>query len=154
MDNKLLVAAISELFAVLDAHEIETLDCDRCGVRTCDCLSRAREKVDAAISQQEAHLSVVPDVCICCNSIPTHECTACHMKSCAEHSDFCRNCGSETPMRISEDQIIRYARRLQSLCKKAAHVIREMEDNHRAGKPGFSADDEDFGRFVAELEDA
>ena len=112
------------------------------------------EEAEAAIEEQRNVLAIMPRVCACCNSIPTHECTTCHMTYCAEHSDFCRNCGSETPMRISEDQIIRYARRLQSLCKKAAHVIREMEDNHRAGKPGFSADDEDFGRFVAELEDA
>ena len=42
-----LADAIRELFAVLDAHEIDTFDCDRAGVVHCDCLERARKKVES-----------------------------------------------------------------------------------------------------------
>jgi hypothetical protein len=42
-----LAAAVRELLAVLDAHEIDTLDCDRAGVVHCDCLERARVKVES-----------------------------------------------------------------------------------------------------------
>ena len=42
-----LADAVRELFAVLDAHEIDTFDCDRAGVTHCDCLERARKKVES-----------------------------------------------------------------------------------------------------------
>lgn len=90
----------------------------------------------------------VPGVCACCNNIATHECLQCHMKFCAEHTEFCRHCGSTQPMTITEDEVLRYTRKLRSLCKQAAVVIREMEQGMRDGKPGFSAD------FIDELERA
>ena len=42
-----LTDAVWELFAVLDAHEIDTFDCNRAGVTHCDCLERARKKVES-----------------------------------------------------------------------------------------------------------
>jgi len=42
-----LADAVRELFAVLDAHEIDTFDCDRAGGTHCDCLERARKKVES-----------------------------------------------------------------------------------------------------------
>ena len=45
--NAVLTDAVRELFAVLDAHEIDTFDCDRAGVVHCDCLERARKKVES-----------------------------------------------------------------------------------------------------------
>ena len=44
-----------ELFAVLDAHEIDTFDCDRAGVTHCDCLERARKKVESMMPNAAAH---------------------------------------------------------------------------------------------------
>jgi len=42
-----LAVAVQELLAVLDAHEIDTFDCDRAGVVYCDCLKRSKAKVKA-----------------------------------------------------------------------------------------------------------
>lgn len=42
-----LAVAVREMLAVLDAHEIDTFDCDRAGVVHCDCLERARAKVES-----------------------------------------------------------------------------------------------------------
>ena len=42
-----LVSAVRELLAVIDAHEIDTFDCDRAGGTHCDCLERARKKVES-----------------------------------------------------------------------------------------------------------
>jgi hypothetical protein len=106
------------------------------------------EEAEAAIAQDRAVLEQMPDVCACCDAIPTHECQTCHMEFCAEHSEFCRHCGANGPMIISNAQIVRYAQRLQGLCRKAAVVIREMEDNMRNGQPGFSCD------FIDELQSA
>ena len=47
-----LASAVRELLAVLDAHEVDTLDCDRAGVAHCDCLQRARKKVDAMLATE------------------------------------------------------------------------------------------------------
>lgn len=33
-----------ELFGMLEAHEVETLDCDRRGERYCDCLERLKAR--------------------------------------------------------------------------------------------------------------
>ena len=33
-----LAAVVKDLFEVLDAHELDTYDCDRAGVVHCDCL--------------------------------------------------------------------------------------------------------------------
>lgn len=41
-----LTQSIRELLEVIDAHDIDTLDCDRSGRRCCDCLERARKKVE------------------------------------------------------------------------------------------------------------
>ena len=49
--------AVRELFAVLDAHEIDTFDCDRAGVIHCDCLERARKKVESMMPNAEAETS-------------------------------------------------------------------------------------------------
>ena len=48
-----LADAVRELFAVLDAHEIDTFDCDRAGVTHCDCLERARKKVESMMPNAE-----------------------------------------------------------------------------------------------------
>ena len=50
-----LADAVRELFAVLDAHEIDTFDCDRAGGTHCDCLERARKKVESMMPNAEAH---------------------------------------------------------------------------------------------------
>ena len=49
-----LLAAVRELFAVLDAHEIDTFDCDRAGVVHCDCLERARKRVESKMEATPA----------------------------------------------------------------------------------------------------
>jgi hypothetical protein len=37
------------LLAVLDAHEVESLDCDRRGDHTCECLTNAANRLRAAL---------------------------------------------------------------------------------------------------------
>ncbi len=44
-----LASAVRELLAVIDAHDMDTLDCDRSGRRCCDCLTLARKKVEACM---------------------------------------------------------------------------------------------------------
>jgi len=44
-----IASAVRELLSVIDAHEIDTLDCDRRGVAHCDCLQRARANVEACL---------------------------------------------------------------------------------------------------------
>jgi hypothetical protein len=51
-----LAGAVRELFAVLDAHEIDTFDCDRAGVVHCDCLDLARKKVESMMPNIPIHV--------------------------------------------------------------------------------------------------
>jgi len=51
--------AVRELLAVLDAHEIDTFDCDRAGVTHCDCLERARKKVESMMPNNKHESSAV-----------------------------------------------------------------------------------------------
>jgi hypothetical protein len=45
-----LIEAIKQLFEVLDAHDIDTLDCDRAGVVHCDCLEKVRKKITTLLN--------------------------------------------------------------------------------------------------------
>jgi hypothetical protein len=47
--------AVRELLSVIDAHDMDTLDCDRSGRRCCDCLERARKKVEALLAATATH---------------------------------------------------------------------------------------------------
>jgi len=44
-----LAAEVRGLLAVIDAHEIDTLDCDRTDNKYCDCLQRQMDKIRAAL---------------------------------------------------------------------------------------------------------
>lgn len=48
-ERERLRAAIENLCGIIEAHEIDTLDCDRRGEIHCDCLERAMEKARAAL---------------------------------------------------------------------------------------------------------
>ncbi len=44
-----LIKAAQDILAILDAHEVDTLDCDRRGDIHCDCLDKAKEKLENAL---------------------------------------------------------------------------------------------------------
>jgi hypothetical protein len=51
-----MICAVRDLLKVIDAHEIDTIDCDRRGDVHCDCLTRAKAKVEGAIAQLKEHI--------------------------------------------------------------------------------------------------
>jgi chromosome segregation ATPase len=46
---EVLAAEVRGLLAVIDAHDMDTMDCDRTGDKYCDCLRRQMDKIRTAL---------------------------------------------------------------------------------------------------------